>query len=412
MAMLNKPSSRWAYLRGNIGVMLLSSGLWNLAGAMTWPFYSLYVLELGGSHLDIGLISALSAVFKIAPTFIGGYLADSLGRKKMVYTMSLGLAVNQIIMGFAPSYRYLYIAAVIEALLSGLRQPSLIAIVADSTQPENRAFSFALWQVVPPLFGLFSPYVIGIQMDRHGIITAMRWAYLFVFSMALAASLMRYRYLEETLTDEEATGEPAADPRKFIRDFRETFRRLPVQLWVFLLIDFIFTFAWALTEPYFVTYAKEVVGLSAAQWGLTSTLFTVVRTFMLLPAARASDRHGRLKFILATMFLWPVSFIFFVNSVGFYGVLMAQVLMAVFDSIGNPAWDALFVDLSPKEHRGRFNAVANVSWSLIWGAGNITGGAIYQNQSKKNPFIAGAGLFVIGALLTLLRVKEPEEREE
>jgi MFS family permease len=60
--------------------MLLSSGLWNLAAAMTWPFYSLYVLELGGRHADIGFISALGAVTRIVPTLFGGYLADARAR--------------------------------------------------------------------------------------------------------------------------------------------------------------------------------------------------------------------------------------------------------------------------------------------------------------------------------------------
>ncbi len=61
---------------------------------MTFPFYSLYVLELGGRHADIGFISAMGAVTRIVPTLFGGYLADALGRKKILYSMSFLLAVN------------------------------------------------------------------------------------------------------------------------------------------------------------------------------------------------------------------------------------------------------------------------------------------------------------------------------
>ena len=31
--------------------MILSSGLWNLTGSMTGPFFSLYVQELGGRRI-------------------------------------------------------------------------------------------------------------------------------------------------------------------------------------------------------------------------------------------------------------------------------------------------------------------------------------------------------------------------
>ncbi len=131
--MPDRPSGRWAILKGNIGVMLLSSGFWNIASAMTWPFYSLYVLELGGSHIDIGLISAIGAVARIAPTFLGGYLADTLGRKKIIYTMSFLLAWNELIFAFAPHYRYIYLAATLQALIAGIRGPSFSSILGDST---------------------------------------------------------------------------------------------------------------------------------------------------------------------------------------------------------------------------------------------------------------------------------------
>lgn len=410
--MYEKPSGRWAILKGNIGIMLLSSGLWNLAGAMTWPFYSLYVLELGGSHITIGLISALGAVTRIIPTLFGGYLADILGRKKILYSMSFIIAANELLLAFAPNHNYLYLAATIEALAGGLRGPAFMSILADSTTPDNRAFSYSLWQVFPPLFGLFSPYAIGLLMDARGVLIAMRWAYIFTFAMGIVASFLRYRYIEETLTDKrEVNGDLRSVPKEILAEFKETFSRLPFQLWIFLAIDFVFTFAWALTEPYFVTYANEEAGLTGAQWGLVSMLVTVTRTLITPPAAWASDRHGRLKFILPCMFLWPAGFFLFGRSGGFQAILFARLLIAVSGSIGSPAWDAMFTDYAPKEYRGRFSAIADVSWSLIWGAGNAAGGAIYQDYSKRAIFELSAALLVIGAFAAILKVREPEKRE-
>jgi len=129
-----------------------------------------------------------------------------------------------------------------------------------------------------------------------------------------------------------------------------TFRDLPIQLWTFLLIDFVFTFALAVTEPYFVTYAKEVVGVTAAQWGFATTIVMLV-TILLKPLlARALDRHGRMKFILLCMFLWPVVFLMFAGAGGFQVILVARLLLAVSSSIGDPAWDAMFYDYSPREY--------------------------------------------------------------
>ena len=392
--------------------MLLSSGLWNIAGAMTFPFYSLYVLELGGRHADIGFISAMGAVTRIVPTLFGGYLADALGRKKILYSMSFLLAANELLLAFAPHHRWLYLIVVVQALAGGLRDPSFRSIIADSTNPDNRALSMSLFQVVPPLFGLLSPYAMGRFMDSRGIVVAMRYAYTFSFLMATVASFLRYRYIEETLTEGKGVvKDPKIAVKEILRDFRETFRALPSQLWLFLSIDFIFTFAWALTEPYFVTYAMEEAMLTGAQWGLVTMGATLIRTTVKPPAALVSDKYGRIKFILVCMFLWPAGFLLFAKSGGFQALLIARLLIAFAGSLGDPAWEALFVDYQPKEHRGRFSAIASVSWSLIWGAGNVVGGLIYQDISKRMIFDLSAGLLIIGAVLALIKIREPEHRE-
>ena len=406
-------AGRWKFIRSNIGVLLLSSGLWNIGASMTFPFYALYVLELGGRYIDIGLIFALGAVIRIVPSLFGGYLADALGRKKMLYSLSFLLAVNQLFFAYAPDYRYIYVAFALDSLFSGLRDPAFLSIMADSTTPDNRALSMALRRVVPSLFGLLSPYAIGLFIDARGILPVMRLAYIFTFVIATLASFLRYRYIEETLENGKGVEkDPRNALREILSDFVATFRDLPIQLWTFLVIDFVFTFAWAVAEPYFVTYAKEEVGVLASQWGAATMMVMIARIVLMPPLARASDKHGRMKFILPTMFLWPVSFVLFAVARGYPGILMARLLITVASCIGDPAWEAVFYDYSPKEHRGRFSAIASVSWSLIWGAGTVVGGAIYQGYSKVFVFYLSAGLLIVGALAAVLKVREPERREE
>jgi MFS family permease len=224
--------------------------------------------------------------------------------------------------------------------------------------------------------------------------------------------MLRYKYIEETLIEQdEAHGDTKTAAGDILAGFKETLTNLPVELWVFLAIDFIFTFAWAVTEPYFVTYAKEEVNLNAAQWGLIAMAVTLISTTLKPPAAYASDRHGRIKFIFACMFIWPGAFLLFVNARNFQAILMARLLIAVSSSIGDPAWEALFVDYSPKEYRGRFNAISSISWAIIWAAGNVLGGAIYQGYSKRMIFNLSAALFAIGIIVALIKVREPKRRE-
>ena len=411
--MSDKSKRRGGLLRGNIGVMILTSGIWTLAGSMTGPFFSLYVLELGGNYVDIGLISALGALIRVLPSLVGGYLADSVGRKRMVYSMSFLLSLNQLLYAFAPHYEFLLIAISLDALWGGLRGPAFSAIIADSTRPENRALSYAVWQIVPPLFGLLSPYLIGVLMDRYGILRAMRWAYLAVFVASSIASFLRYKLLEETLPLENRRGTGLRRAlRETFSDFKVTFKSLPKQLWAMLGVNFILNFAYSLCGPYFVTYAKDEIGLTAAQWGFISTIITLIGTGVRLPAAWASDRYGRLKFILPSLFLMPITFFLFMNAEGFSQVMMIRVAMAALDSLQGPAGSAILIDFSPREHRGRINAIIGVSGGLLSSAGSLMGGVLYQGVSTEAPFFTASALLLAGAVYALLTLKEPREREE
>lgn len=160
-------------LHGNLGVMIVSSALWSISGNMTTPFYALYVLALGGDYAMVGKILGVAAIVKVIPILLGGYLTDKVGRKQILYTMTYLLACVALIRAFAPDYRFLIIASVLEALFMGLRQPSMSSLLSDSTTPDNRSLSFALWRVGPTLAGVLSPSIFGIIMDRYGVRTAM-----------------------------------------------------------------------------------------------------------------------------------------------------------------------------------------------------------------------------------------------
>jgi MFS family permease len=231
--------------------------------------------------------------------------------------------------------------------------------------------------------------------------------------MYMVAGFVRYRFLEETLVpvEEEREGLRAVIG-DLIGDFRTTFSVLPRQLWVFVGLDLLYSMAWAFVDPYFVTYATEEVGLSSSQWGLTMTVMTVINILVRLPAASASDRYGRVKFIGPTSLMFPVVIYLFLNSRGFVDVLLIRLVFTVVVSFNAPAWQALFMDYAPKEHRGRFNAVLNVMRPLLWSGGTILGGYLYQTYSSRMTFLVGIGMMVVGALANNLFLREPEKREE
>ena len=416
-----------SFWRSNMGIMMISSGFWRLGGRMAWTFWALYVLALGGDYIHIGLISAVSSLFSLIPAFFGGYLADTIGRKKMVYSMSFLLSINSVVYLFAPSWEWLLVGRSLDAIFNGLRQPAMQAILADSTTSENRAMSFGMWQAIPPIFGLLSPHVIGIMVDSMGIIPAQRIAYLVLLFFSSLGAFMRYRYLTETLPTEAVERvRPMTILRETLKDFKETTGIISRQLWILIFMGVLYQFGTSVGVIYLTNYAiEDVIHVSASQWGLTNTASILVGIIVSIPSARLIDMYGRRKMVLLSLVLTPVALMGFIYSRGFLPAFAFFNLMTALGSVGSVASQALFIDHSPREHRGRITALTSVigatqnftfqmmgGGTIIGAVGNMVGGALYHEGTYALPLYITAGMIVFTALLAAFFVKEPKEKEE
>ena len=390
--------------------MVASSALWYISGNLTAPFYALYVLELGGDYAMIGKILGVAALVKIIPIVLGGYLTDQIGRKQILYTMTYLLACVALIRAFAPDYRFLILAAVLEALFMGFRGPALSSIISDSTTPENRSLSYALWMVGPNLVGVVSPSIFGIIMDHYGLRVAMRWGYITVFAFGAVSAYLRQKYIKETLVAENKPPETSRINELF-GDFKETILSLNRQAGIFIALDLVFTLSLGLAEPYFVTYATDSLSISGTQWGFIMSMVTLIHCFALLIVASPSDENGRVRFVQASMLSWPISYLLFLSSGNYLQLMLTRIGVTLAAAVGQPAWHALFTDYCPKEHRGRYHAMLEIVWSLLYGGGNYLGGLVYQNMGIKAPFQIALIMMGIAGFASLFVLKEPEFKE-
>jgi MFS family permease len=89
------------------------------------------------------------------------------------------------------------------------------------------------------------------------------------------------------------------------------------------------------------------------------------------------------------------------------------------------ASQALFIDYTPQEHRGKITALTRLigasqnlnlrgimQSTIIGAAGNLVGGFMYANVSYESPFFLMIGMIVLSLTIIILGVKEPETREK
>ena len=141
------------------------------------------------------------------------------------------------------------------------------------------------------------------------------------------------------------------------------------------------------------------------------SLVTLIHCIALLAVASPSDENGRVSFVRASMVSWPISYLLFINSGNYLQLMFTRIGVTLAAAVGQPAWHALFTDYCPKEHRGRYHALLEIVWSLLYGGGNYLGGLIYQNIGIKAPFQIAMTMMAIGGFASLFVLKEPQHKE-
>lgn len=403
-------------LRGNLLIMIITSGIWTFGASFAAPFDTLYYMGLGASYADIGYLTAIWSFSRIFSLVIGGYLADKIGRRRLVAHLSFALASAELYIALIPDWRYAIPHRIYDGFIGGLREPAFSALIADSTSVAKRALAYSAWQILPPMFGLVSPIIAGGLIDVYGLVPMMRIFHFITFICGFTASTIRVKYLKETLNlNVKMESHELHLSFSLLKNFIPPFKHMNRPLKVWLIMNFTGTMFSSAAGPYWVDYAVNVIGLSKMSWGALDSIrrfenLIVSPTFAAL--SDSSERFGRLKFIIPAAFISPITNIGFAFSGSWIEVYFWLTLATFLSSASAPASSALFTEYMPREYRGRIMASFSLINTIASMIGGIVGGYIYGNISKRLVFTLLSIVGWINAILILKYFEEPRLRYE
>ena len=192
-----------------------------------------------------------------------------------------------------------------------------------------------------------------------------------------------------------------------------------------IMLGCLYQFAVSMAGIFAVTYAVEdVIHVASSDWGLVSTVSTIIIIASSVPLALLANRQGKRKLVLASLLVTPLAVLGFAYSTGLNQVLFFFSAITLLGNLGGIASQALFTDYFPMEHRGRINALMSVIGStqnfsflmvgggIVGSLGNVVGGVLYGQVSYSAPFIAGALVIAVTALLSLVYLRETVKPEK
>ncbi|MFH2110040.1 MAG: MFS transporter [Candidatus Bathyarchaeota archaeon] len=394
----------------NLMVITVTQSLFMLTASLWWPYWSLYILELGTSKTLMGMMFMAETVAQLLFQLPGGILTDRLGRKKMIMLGSVLRATSPLIYVLTGSWQFVLLGMFVTQM-SNMMIPAIDALIAESTSVEHRAMGYGTFRMMTLLPMIITPYIGGVVTDTLGVYGGVRVAIACTVAVAWINVLIRWRFLEDKYTSEHTSSR---------LDALKEVRSVPKPIWTLIAVAAFASIGLRVASQFLAVYAVQVVGLTRTQWGLIMTTVGVVSTALTVPSSMWSDRVGRKPGIMISLGLTPLMYLGFPMSSSLIQLAASRIVGAVSEGFGGAvtgleggsAWLALVADIVPANQRGKvMGLIATIAGALSF-PGAWIGGVLWDTVGPQAPFYVSVVSSTVAFLVFAVYVKEPKQKAD
>jgi MFS family permease len=368
----------------NLKVMMARSSIANFSANVN-PYSSLYVIALGATASQLGLLNSASLALSSLVTLLTGWISDRQDRKTIYLAGALAGVLVPLLYAAAPGWTWLVPAFVLYGLSDGLVAPSWQAMYANSVgnRRRGRVYGLANVFILAPI--LFAGIVGGEIVSRSGglIAAGIRPVYWLQVFLLAGAWILVWRGLRI-----QGRSRPGGlTPGRMLSDYREVLRKPGVRSWV--LMKSLGSVSIGMAGPFWMVYAAMVHGASAMTIAYMVTARTLTQILLSPFSGRLVDAVGRKKMIISgRVVMYAGTAVFLIWGSGPL-LILAWVLMGVNDSTGI-AWSAEEAELVPPGQRSRITALSHGAFNALAVPASILGGYLYEFVSPLAPFVVMA----------------------
>jgi MFS family permease len=212
--------------RGNTRTCLLVEPMWGVPFNLYAPYASLYMLELGASETQVGLIASLGLAFQIVFAVASGHITDRLGRRRTSLLFDLASwSVPALLWAFAQNVTWFVVAAIINSAVRVVHT-SWTCLMIEDAPAEQRVHIYSWLQVAGIIAGFAAP-LAGLLVARLTVVPATRILYLFAFASMTTMFFVRNRYTTETQMGLRKMRETSTfHPGQAVQDYRRVLSTL------------------------------------------------------------------------------------------------------------------------------------------------------------------------------------------
>ena len=401
-------------LRGNPRGCVYTEPLWGIPYNLYAPYISIYMLALGLSDKQIGLIVSVSWGFQVLLASLSGIVTDKLGRRLTTLIFDIvSWTIPALISAIAQNFWYFLIAGIINSVWR-ITHNSWSCLLVEDAEPDQLVDIFTWIYIANLLVGFVAP-LTGLLIGAFSLIPTMRGLYIFAAVMFAVKAIVTYQLTEETqqgkIRLQETRGQSVWSA---LNEYRSIFRDLlntPQTLYTagIMLVLSISSLISGSFWSIIVTEKLHIPAQNLAIFPFVRSAIILVFFFLAMP--QINKQHFKLPMVIGFLGFVVSQVILVTAPVQDYSLLLLSVFLeACSYAVVSPLVDRMTVlTIEPKE-RARILSIIFVGVILFsspfgWIAGTLSG------INKDLPFLLNIALFIVGAILAYVAgqfsLKEP-----
>jgi MFS family permease len=369
-----------------------------------WVFLSIFLLDLGGTSLHIGLLSFLPGLVSTFMKLAWGRLGDKMGTTwRMVSTGFLFTSVLSIPIILSTKPWQVILAASIQALLGSLSEVTITVRFAELLEPNKRARFMGIYNPLGYAGNISGSFVAGLVIPLLGYkLTFLGYT---VLNLVMAG-IIRYGLAsssEASIRVIELIRMAFSELLDGLRDLPNTVRGGGSYSWWTMGIS-TRGFGIAMFGPILTLYLVNVFQATKPQIGALNSTAFLVRLLGAPPLGVIVDRYGPKKLMIIGLILAVVHPLVFISIPGVSFLFVVYVLSGLYWAFINSSWFTWQMNLIPSS-KGVYAGFFSFINGLAWAFGPLLGGFLGDFIGLKYTALLSSSIVFIGFLIML---KVPE----
>lgn len=383
-------------------ITVLRTSLDKLAYQMVFPYLSIYIVALGATGTQLGIVNSVGMIIAGFCGPFTGWLIDRIGPKK-IYMTGIGfMAVSYLTYGLAQSWGVTIIAMIGYWLGFSTSNHSCATICGNCLVNRDRATGMLICETVAAgLLGMAGPMLATWLVMRFGGVNIDGIRPLF-FS-GLMITIGTFVVVLTQLSDRKWVKAGSQRPI-MLKDIPAVLKGgRHLKKW--LVIASIAQLPLGMVFPFTQVFAYQIKGANEFVLGAMVTGSALASIALAIPLGRLADRIGRKKILYITIPLFWISNLMLIWAPSPAFLVVAGILQG-FYFIGASIAAAIERELVPPEQMGRWVGINRFFKMVLSAILALSAGIIWDKIGPQYIFILFVGIDLLIRMPLLISIPE------